>query len=214
MKITKYEHACFTIEHEGKLLIVDPGVYTTDLTSPENVVGVVVTHEHADHFDVAALGALIAHNPDAVVIAHSDITRQFGENNETLPYETVNSGDNITIGPFHLQFFGGEHATIHPDMPHVANLGVFINDTLFYPGDSFVEPHQPVKVLALPVAAPWLKISESINYLLAVKPSIAFPTHDAILSDSGKGLPDTMIPPFAKEIGATYKRIDNAPLEV
>ena len=25
MKLTKYEHACFTVEKDGKLLVVDPG---------------------------------------------------------------------------------------------------------------------------------------------------------------------------------------------
>ena len=58
MKLTKYEHACFTIEAEGKLVVVDPGAFTTDLGTPENVVAIVVTHEHPDHFDVNALGAL------------------------------------------------------------------------------------------------------------------------------------------------------------
>ena len=214
MKITKYEHACFTVEYEGKLLIVDPGGYTTDLAAPENVVAIVVTHEHADHFDVAALGAIIAHNPNAIIVAHENITRQFGSNDETLPYKTVTSGDDLAVGPFNLNFFGGEHATIHSDMPQIANLGVLINETIFYPGDSFVNPGIEIKVLALPVAAPWLKVSESIDYLLAVKPSIVFPTHDAILSKAGKGLPDTMIPPFAEKVGAIYKRIDDTPLEI
>lgn len=214
MKITKYEHACFSVEHEGKLLIVDPGAYTTDLGSPENVVAIVVTHEHADHFDVAALGAIIAHNPHAVIVAHENITRQFGANNETLPYKTVGAGDELAIAPFHFKFFGGEHAVIHPDIPLVANLGVLINDGIFYPGDSFVAPNQPIEVLALPVSAPWLKISESIDYLLAVKPNIAFPTHDAILSPAGKGLPDRILPPFAEKVGTNYKRIDDAPIEI
>ena len=65
MKITKYEHACFTVEKEGKLLVIDPGAFTTDLPVLENVVAVVVTHEHADHFNSASLDAIIAHSPDA-----------------------------------------------------------------------------------------------------------------------------------------------------
>lgn len=137
MKLTKYEHACFTIEKDGKLLVVDPGAFTTDLGSPENVVAIVVTHEHQDHFDVNALGALIAHNPNAVIVAHSDITRQLGD---TLPTKNVDAGNTVTIEPFSLEFFGGEHAVIHPDFPAVANLGVMIDDSIFYPGDSFVNP--------------------------------------------------------------------------
>lgn len=214
MKITKYEHACFTVEHNGKLLIVDPGVYTTNIGSPENVVAIVVTHEHADHFDVAALGALIAHNPDAVVIAHENITRQFGASGETLPYKTVSAGDELTVEPFTLAFFGGEHAVIHPDIPVIANLGVMINDTIFYPGDSFVNPQKDIEVLALPVGAPWLKISEVMDYVTELKPRIAFPTHDAVLSEFGKQLPDRMIPTFAEKVGTKYQRIDNAPIEI
>lgn len=214
MNITKYEHACFTVEQDGKLLIVDPGAFTTDIGAPENVVGIVVTHEHADHFDPAALGAIIAHNPDAVIVAHENITRQFGDQNETLPYNTVGTGDKVSVGPFELEFFGGDHAIIHPDIPQIANLGVMINNTVFYPGDSFVRPERDVHVLALPVSAPWLKISEVIEYLMDVKPKIAFPTHDAIASPAGKSLPDRMIPPFAENVGASYKRIDDAPLSV
>ena len=214
MKITKYQHACFTVEHEGKLLVVDPGVYTTDIGAPENVVAIVVTHEHADHFDVAALGALIAHNPDAVIVAHENITRQFGENGETLPYKTVSAGEKVSIEPFSLVFFGGEHAVIHADIPLVANLGVMINDAIFYPGDSFVNPNTEIAVLALPVGAPWLKIAEVMDYLVALKPRLAFPTHDAVLSEFGKQLPDKMLPMFAEKVGTKYQRIDNAPLEI
>jgi L-ascorbate metabolism protein UlaG (beta-lactamase superfamily) len=153
MKLTKYEHACFTLEKDGKLLVVDPGGWTTDLPALESVIAIVVTHEHADHFDVNALGALVGHNPDAVIYAHETITRQFGD---TLPHHAVNAGDTMQVGPFNLEFFGGEHAVIHSDIPIAANLGVMVNGALYYPGDSFVQPAKPVDWLALHVTAPWL----------------------------------------------------------
>lgn len=214
MNITKYGHACFSVEHEGKLLIIDPGGWTTDLGSPENVVAVVVTHEHADHFDPAALGAIIAHNPEAKIVAHHDITRQFGGADETLPYQTVTAGEVIDIGPYHLEFFGGTHATIHPDIPLIANLGVLINDKLYYPGDSFALPEKSIDTLALPVSAPWLKISEAMDFLSEIKPRIVFPTHDAILSDTGKGLVDRMLGPVAEKVGSQYRRLNGTSLEI
>ena len=210
MKLTKYEHACFTVEKDGKLLVVDPGAYTTDLPALESVVGVIVTHEHADHFDPTALGAIVAHNPDAVIYAHSDITRQLGD---TLPHKAVTAGESVSVGPFTLQFFGGEHAVIHPDLPVPVNLAVMINDKLYYPGDSFFIPDALVDTLALPVAAPWMRISEAFDFLTAIKPRLAFPTHDAIASDAGKGLADTMTPLFAKKVGTTYQRL-NEPIDI
>lgn len=203
MRLTNYEHACFTLEKEGKLLVVDPGSFTTDLHTPENVVAIVVTHEHADHFDPSALGALIAHNPDAVIYGHEHITRQFGD---TLPHQAVSAGDRVAAGPFQLEFFGGEHALIHTDYPVIPNLGVIVDDTVAYPGDSFALPGKPVEVLALPVAAPWLKISETLEYLAAVTPRVAFPTHDAILSPTGKDVVDRMVGAKAGQLGVTYQR--------
>lgn len=204
MKLTKYEHACFTCEKDGKLLVVDPGILTTSLGAPENIVAIVVTHEHPDHFDPTALGALVAHNPDAVIYAHESITAQL---DGTLPTHAVQAGDTVPAGPFRLELFGGEHAVIHPDIPLVANLGVMINDVLYYPGDSFTLPNKPVDTLALPVGAPWLKISEAFDFLVAVKPRFAFPTHDGVLSDFGKGLPDRMVPQFAEKVGTSYQRL-------
>lgn len=204
MLLTKYEHACFTLEKDGKLLIIDPGGWTTDIGALENVVAIVVTHEHADHFDPAALGGLIAHNPNATIYAHEAITRQL---DDTVPHQAVRAGEVITIESFTLEFFGGEHALIHNSLTPVANLAVMINNHVYYPGDSFTAPHKPVTVLALPVSAPWLKISEVIDFANTLKASFVFPTHDAILSTNGKALVDRMLPPFVQKHGGTYQRI-------
>ena len=39
-----------------------------------------------------------------------------------------------------------------------------------------------MEVLGLPTAAPWLKLSEAVDLLRAVRPRLAFPVHDAVLS--------------------------------
>ncbi len=210
MKLTKYEHACFTVEKEGKLLVVDPGGFTTDLPALDSVVAIVVTHEHPDHFDMNALSALIARNPDAVIYAHESIAGRLGN---ALPNRTVVASEGVEAGPFRLEFYGGKHATIHDDIPAVANLGVMINGLIYYPGDSLTQPERPVDVLALPVSAPWMKQSESVDFLTTVKPRLAFPTHDAILSQAGKGLVDRLSSTFAEKIGVTYQRL-SGPLEI
>lgn len=209
MRLTKFEHACFTVEKDGQVLVVDPGDFTTDFVTPENVVAVVITHEHGDHLDVSKLQAIVDKNPNAVIVAHESITSQLTD----FDTQAVATGEHVAVGNFELDFYGGEHAVIHPSIPNIANLGVMIDNTVFYPGDSFVLPETPVKILALPIGAPWLKISETIDYLLAVRPELAFPTHDAVLSSIGKSVPDNRIPSFAEKIGAKYQRLDG-PIDI
>lgn len=204
MNITKYEHACFTVEKDGQALVVDPGNWTTDFIVPENVVGIVITHGHADHFDKTHISAILDKNPDAVIISDQSIIDQLGAPNA----KPVVVGEPITIGAFMLDFFGGDHATIHPSIPTLPNTGVMINDQIYYPGDSFAIPTKPVAVLALPVSAPWLKFSETIDFLVALKPKVVFPTHDAILSDTGKALADRLASEFTQQVGGRYERIN------
>ena len=58
---------------------------------------------------------------------------------------------------------------------------------MFYPGDAFCNPNMPVDILALPVAGPWMKISEALNYAEALKPKICFPVHDGHIKEIGSG---------------------------
>jgi hypothetical protein len=40
----------------------------------------------------------------------------------------------------------------------------------------------------LPAAAPWMKLSETVEYLRAVSPRLAIPIHQGLLSDNGTGI--------------------------
>ena len=199
-----------TIEQDGQLLLVDPGNFTTDFKVTDNIVAIVITHEHADHFSPDLLAAIYDKNPESVLISLESIVEKMPDHKS----HPVTTGDIFSIGPFNLEFFGGTHAQIHPAIPLIDNIGVLINNTLYYPGDSFAVPHTAVDVLALPVSAPWMKISEAIDFVTTINPRLAFPTHDAILSIIGKGLVDRLIPMFAEKSGIQYTRIDEQPIEI
>ena len=204
MNIVKYKHACFTAEKDEQLLVVDPGSFATDFIAPDNVTAVIITHEHPDHFDHEHLAAVFDKNPDAIVFAPESVTSKL----EVFATHTVQTGDIIQAGPFTLEFHGGRHATIHDSIAPIANLGVLINDLLYYPGDAFTLTHKPIDTLALPIAAPWMKIAEAIDFLSTLKPRFAFPTHDKILSSEGKAIADRLLTTAAAEHGIIYDRIE------
>ncbi len=57
-----------------------------------------------------------------------------------------------------------------------------------HPGDALFVPDEPVDVLAAPAAAPWMKISEAVDYLRAVAPARAVPIHQGIIAPDARGL--------------------------
>jgi L-ascorbate metabolism protein UlaG (beta-lactamase superfamily) len=201
MKITKYEHACLDIEVDGKRLIIDPGVFTTSVPNFDNITAVVVTHVHPDHLDVEKLKAIYLQNPEVLIYTVQAVADQV---KDTVPLTVVTGGHKTTTGPFQLEFAGGQHAVIHKSYPTTDNVGVTVNSKLYYPGDSFSVPHAPTEVLAVPASAPWLKLGEAMDFIVALKPKTVFPTHNAILSDIGTTIHGNMLTSAAAAVAANY----------
>ncbi len=123
----------------------------------------------------------------------------------------MQNGGEESCGLFKLRFFGENHALVHDNLPQTQNIGVMVNDNLYYPGDSFTKPGAKVTTLALPVGAPWLKTGESIDFLSSVKPALCFPTHDAILSEKGNSASDAWLGQWCEQNNIRFKRL--APTE-
>ncbi|WP_353828263.1 MBL fold metallo-hydrolase [Agromyces sp. SYSU T0242] len=203
MRITKLEHAALVVEHSGNRLFIDPGKFTTPITEASGAVGVVITHLHDDHWTPEQLGRIADRSPGVRVLGPAGVVAAAAE--AGIEVQEVGAGDTEEIGPFRLRFFGGTHAVIHPSIPVIDNVGVLVNDALYYAGDSFAVPEGvEVDVLAAPAGAPWMKIAESMDYLMAVRPRRAFPTHEMVLSRAGKDLSNVRLAWATEQVGGTY----------
>ncbi len=207
MKLTKFKHACLVIEKDGATLVIDPGAFSHDFIIPKRVDAIIITHEHPDHLDQKLVSSILLAHPKAIIVGHESITSRFADSQT----QAVGVGQEYPVGPFKLQFFGGSHAPINETIQVPPNLGVVVDGSFYYPGDSFTVPEGvQVATLALPVSAPWLKFDLTTNFLAAVNPSFAFPTHDEILSVDGRQLIDNMVGTFANSKGILYKRLDGS----
>ncbi|WP_423918203.1 MBL fold metallo-hydrolase [Frigoribacterium sp. 2-23] len=181
MRLTKLEHACLIVEESGRRLVIDPGGFTSPLVGLHDVDVVVITHEHGDHWSPDQLREILATSPGALIVGPPGVATAAAD----FTVQTVAEGDTIEVGPFTLAFAGSRHAVIHESLPVIDNVGVLVNGRLFYPGDALTVPGFPVDTLAVPVGAPWLKISEAMDYVTAVIPARTFPTHEGTLSEVG-----------------------------
>ncbi|HWI30338.1 MAG TPA: MBL fold metallo-hydrolase [Microbacterium sp.] len=185
MRVTKFEHAALRIDDSGKSLLIDVGSFTTPIDNLGTVVGVVITHEHPDHWSPEHLDRILKGAPGVPIYATAGVARAAAGYDITV----VSPGDTVDLDPFKLEFFGGEHNVIHKTIPAVENVGVVVNDSVYYPGDSYAVPRGvDVQLLAAPLGAPWLKIGDAMDFVLAVKPKMAFGTHDMTLSVIGRDM--------------------------
>jgi hypothetical protein len=144
---------------------------------------------------------IIAKNPTVKIFSTQEVQVKIPS------VQTVTEGDTPSVGPFSLAFFGKQHAIIHPDYPKYQNVGVLVNNCLYFGGDSLAAPSSSVRVLALPASGPWASTGQEMDFLAAVKPELAFATHDALSSDVGNSSQDRWFSMHAEKHGIKYQRL-------
>ncbi len=205
MRLTKLEHACVRLESEGAVLVIDPGVWSED-DALDGVDAVLVTHEHPDHLDTGRLRALFAANPGIRLWTNAAVASQFGDFGGRV--HSVTHGDTFSAAGFDVHVYGAEHAVLHREIPVIANVGFAVGGEVFHPGDALTVPEEPAATLLLPVNAPWLKVSEMVDYAREVGPLRAYAIHDGLLNARGLGLTEHWLKVAAEPVGGTFARLE------
>jgi L-ascorbate metabolism protein UlaG (beta-lactamase superfamily) len=211
MRITKFGHSCIRLEYDGKVVVIDPGMFT----DPEAVDGadaVVITHEHPDHYlpDHLARTDAALFTIDAVATKLREDAPDLGER-----VTVVSPGDEFDPG-IPAVSVGELHAVIHPDLPRFYNSGYLFtlgDTTVFHPGDALTVPEQPVDVLCVPVCAPWMRAAEGIDFARAVAAPRNLAIHDRIYSEAGLRIVDGQYGLLLPETSSYTRLADGADLE-
>lgn len=199
MRITKYGHACLLVEEEGVRILIDPGAWSAGFEGLVDLDAILITHQHQDHLVPEHVRVLMKANPGAAVYADEGSTVILSETD--IEAVAVHGGDELVVAGVSLRATGRDHAVIHNDIAGIPNVGYVIGGQFYYPGDSFTLPGQAVEILAIPAAAPWMSVAGAIDFVRAVKPRVAIPVHDAVLSEVGVGVYHGVLGRMIKDAG-------------
>ena len=211
MRITKFGHACIRLEHDGKVVVVDPGMFT----DPEAVDGadaVMITHEHPDHYLPDHLA-----RTDAPVFTIDAVAARIREDAPAVAERVtvVSPGEEFDPG-IPAVSVGELHAVIHPDLPRFFNSGYLFtlgDTTVFHPGDALTVPEQAVDVLCVPVSAPWMRASEAVDFARAVGAPRNLAIHDRVYSEAGLRIVDGHFGLLLPETSSYARLADGADLD-
>lgn len=190
MRLTHVGHSCVVVEAGEARVLLDPGTFADGWETVTGLDAVLITHTHPDHCDRDRLPLLLAGNPDAVVAAEPDVAAELSSPDR--PVQPLSPGDALDVGRARVTAVGGLHAVIHADIPRVGNVGFVVQapgePSLFHPGDSYEAVPDDVDVLAVPLNGPWSAFKETVDFVRSIGPRLAFPIHDGLLNDRGRGL--------------------------
>ncbi|MFC0582430.1 MBL fold metallo-hydrolase [Micrococcoides hystricis] len=191
MRYFRLAHAGLVLESEKHSLFVDPGNLSSAeelqraIAASEPVAGIVITHEHADHWTSEHIEELRKAAPEAPIFtteATKEALHQAGINTNVL---IVREGDRKQVGPFRHRRL---RSMLHSSIPVVDNIGIHVNNEFAWGGDSLVRPPFRAKILGVPIGSPWSNLSQVMDFVLAARPKQAYLTHDGMLSKAGLGL--------------------------
>ena len=127
MNITYLGHACFQLEFNGKILLVDPFISGNELAKDISIADlnpdyILLTHGHEDHTLDAEV---IAKQSGAKIISNFEIVSWYTQQHgiEGIP---MNTGGQISLDNIQIKSVVAVHSSALPDGSYAGNPGGFV----------------------------------------------------------------------------------------
>ena len=150
MRVYKFMHSCLVVEEGGDKILFDPGLFSfmEGQVTPDafrDVRTIIITHNHPDHVDVAALKKIVELS-GAKVITNSETQDAFTK--EGIEAMVLDEGSYQSKDCTIRAVPANHEKILAPRMPQ--NTAYIINDSFLNPGDSFAPCRLPSGV-----SGPW-----------------------------------------------------------
>ena len=132
MKLTKFAHSCVRLDQGDRALVIDPGIFADTETALRGADAVLITHEHADHVDEAAVRTAAVADPGLAFWAPASVVAKFDDLADR--FTVVEPQQDLQVAGFDVRTFGGQHAVIHPLVPVIPNIAYLVNGSRPSPG--------------------------------------------------------------------------------
>lgn len=177
-------HASIRIDYDGREILVDPvsklGNKTIDYTSMPKADYLLVTHEHGDHFDKAALSTLTSETTQ--LIMNKRCTEMYGSGQAMVNGDKLQLADDITIEAVPAYNTTEGHLQFHPKGRDNGYILTLDGLRIYIAGDTEDIPEmaaiKDIDIAFLPCNQPYTMTTDQlVKAAKTVRPRVLFPYH-------------------------------------
>ena len=168
--------------------MTDPGVFSDEEALADTHVDILhISHIHPDHVQEDNVKALLGKNPRLQIIAPQEVIdaldEAVAEAGEAQAH-VMRDGEAISIDGISFRGIGATHAEIYEDISQTENVGVIIDEQIYFTGDAFNDPVMPgdaqLKALLFCITGPFVKLPDVLKWAMSMKPVRAIPMHEGV----------------------------------
>ncbi len=174
------KHSSLVLKYDGKLIYVDPVSMFADFNNQPKADVILITHEHADHYDPKAIEAL--KKKGTLIILNDSTQTKLGDG------KVVKNGDELQVTSYlHLKAVPAYNTTpgreiYHPkgrDNGYILNIGGTI---IYIAGDTEDIPEMSalknIDIAFLPVNQPYtMTVDQAVHAAQMINPKVLYPYH-------------------------------------
>lgn len=201
LEVSLLGHASIVFTFNGKVIQVDPYSKVADYSHQPKADLILITHEHADHLDTAAINQI--KNPNTHIISSKIVNEMLGGVGEVLNNGDKTSFDSISIEAvpaYNIVNKTPDGGFYHPKGRGNGYILTFGDKKVYVAGDTENIPEMDklsdIYIAFLPKNLPYTMTDDMfIDAAKKVKPIYLYPYHFADFNDKniGKALEDTNI---------------------
>ena len=177
-------HASIRIDYDGKEIMVDPvgklGNRTIDYTTMPKADYLLVTHEHGDHFDKAAIAQLKGNNTQ--IIMNKRCVDMLGQGETMVNGDQRQIADDISIQAVPAYNYTEGRTQFHPKGRDNGYILTIDGLRIYIAGDTEDIPEmaeiKDIDVAFMPCNQPYtMTVDQLLRAARVVKPKVLFPYH-------------------------------------
>lgn len=184
VKFHALAHASIRIDYDGKMIMVDPvtklGDKTIDYAAMPKADFILITHEHFDHLDTAAIKRLTGDNTQ--LTTNQRCAEILGYGQVMSNGDMIELADGITVEAVPAYNTTEGHLQFHPKGRDNGYILTLDGLRIYIAGDTEDNPEmadiQDIDIAFLPCNQPYtMTVEQLVNAARIIKPKVLFPYH-------------------------------------